>query len=112
MPIGFPTCTVEADVARADRFVERLANDFVENPTFGAGRITGIVILFRCPFNECAVIEGIGFFLRGDGVSLVEPSFLIRTFKVRGARRGKPQDGIDVVDEVICMSHGLYPQVA
>lgn len=112
MPIGFPTCTVEADVARADRFVERLANDFVENATFGAGRIAGIVILFRCPFNECAVIEGIGLFLCGDGCIPGRTKFLDSNFEDARCEARKTQYGIDVVDKVICMSHGLYAQVA
>lgn len=110
-PIGFPAGTVKADVARANRFVERLANDFVANPAFSAGCVAGKVILLREPFDECAVIEGIDVFLSADGEPLVEPGFLIRMFKMRDARRGQPQDGTDVVGEVIQVSHGLCPQV-
>ncbi|ASE22743.1 hypothetical protein D3X12_24390 [Pseudomonas protegens] len=40
-PISIPAFIGEADVSRADDFVERLANPFMADPAFDAGCIAG-----------------------------------------------------------------------
>lgn len=99
-PIGFPACTVEADLSGMDGSARSLARHFVADPTFGAGGLAREIVLFRHSRDDGSIVKNIGLLFRDNRVTLVGPTVPAGALQSSATWRRRSLDGVDVVDQM------------